>query len=109
VSEAARPSAPPAPSTSPRHDDEPEDRASTGDDADTTTADRSADPTDDGTDDRGAGDDTADGSTPDDRSGPTDDATDDSGGSGSGTHGSGTGADDVTDGDVGEELVTRGD
>ena len=118
-SEAARPSAPraqaPAPSTRPRHDDEPEDRASTGDDADHRTDDRPADPTDDGTDDHGAGDDTTDGSTPDDRSGPTDDATDDSGDSGesgdsgSGTRGSGTGADDSTDGDMGEELVTRGD
>ena len=85
-SEAARTSAPraqaPAPSTRPRHDDEPEDRASTGDDADHRTDDRPADPADDGTDDHGAGDDTTDGSTPDDRSGPTDDATDDSGDSG---------------------------
>jgi hypothetical protein len=54
-------------------------------------------------------DDTTDGRTPDDRSGPTNDATGDSESSGSDTRGSGIGTDDVTDGDVGEELVTRGD
>ena len=119
-SEAARSSAPHAPATAPttrpRHDDGAEDRESPDDDVANGTDDHAAgdDPTD-GTDDHGGGDDPTDGGTPDDRPGPTDDATDgvdgpgDSGDGGSGTRGSGTGADDVTDGDVGEELVTRGD
>ena len=73
-SEAARPSAPhaqaPAPTTRPRHGDEPEDRASTGDDADNGTDDRSADPTDDGTDDHGAADDTTTAALPTTGPGP---------------------------------------